>query len=283
MAESIAFFRMTAPLAFLIPSRDRHGDLARWQPTVQRAARRVGAEILVCDQSATPWPGLPGITVLHRPDLGGLPAARNVLLAATTAPLCCFLDDDTEIAADFAQRLLAQAAAEPAALGWGPVVEVRPVRLRRLFRCVQLGALADDRRLAGSRRGRPAAALFGCAMAFRTAAIRAVGFDARLPGYALGEDLDACLRLATHTGQRRPFRWCSDLRAIHHQAAANRSDRWRRGLAKGSFLHWLARRHGGGNPATALHLGLALLAASAGRGQEPAAPLAVWRGAGQSR
>ena len=269
---------MPAPLAFLIPSRDRPATLARWLPSVIRAAQHCGAEILICDQSAQPFPAAAQVQVLHRPALSGLPAARNVLLAATTAPVVCFLDDDCAIASDFGLRLLSHARQEPTALGWGPIVELRPIGLRRLFRVAQLGALADDRRLVGRRSDRPARALFGCAMAFRSAAIKAVGFDARRAGYALGEDLDACRRVAEQAGISQPFQWCADLRAVHHEERSGRADRWQRGRDKGRFLHWLARRHGHGNPATLLHLALALAAACAGRGREPAHPLAVLAG-----
>lgn len=269
-----------ARLAFLIPSKDRHGALARWLPSVLRAASRCRAAVLVCDQSAQPYPAPPGVAVLHRPGLPGLPAARNVLLAACPdAEVVCFLDDDTEVAGDFGQRLLAHAAGEPHAAGWGPVVELRPRRLRRLFRLAQFGALADVRRRIGRRHDVASDSLFGCAMAFRRAALGPVRFDARLRGYGLGEDLDFCRRLARHLGLRAPFHLCGDLRAIHHNDSTNRADPRARGEAKGRFLLWLARRHGAGNPATLGHLALALAAAASGGGQEPASLGGVLRGA----
>ncbi|MBA3686725.1 MAG: hypothetical protein H0W72_15995, partial [Planctomycetes bacterium] len=61
---------------------------------------------------------------------------------------------------------------------------------------------------------------------------------------------------------------------IHRRDGAQRADCFARGRAKGAWLRWLAGRHGRGNPATVLHLGLALLAAASGRGEEPA----DWRG-----
>ncbi len=264
---------MTA-LAFLIPSRDRHGELARWLPSVLRAAQRVGAAVLICDQSARPFPAPPGATVLHRPDLGGLPAARNALLAASTAGLVCFLDDDTEIAGDFATVLLALAAAEPGTVAWGPVVEIRPRAVRRLHRLAQLGVFHDPRRLLGRRRDQPTSALFGCCFAVRRAAAVATGFDARRAGYALGEDLDFCLRLRRLGG----LRFVRGLRAIHHRATAGRAGRPRRGRAKGTFLAWLAHRHGGHNPFTLLHLALAIGAAASARGEEPGTLSGIMRG-----
>jgi GT2 family glycosyltransferase len=259
-------------LAFLIPTKNRHAALGR---TLERllATRGPQDEVILCDQSAQPYAAPAGVRVLHRPDLNGLPAARNVLLATASAPIAVFLDDDTDLARDFGQKLRGIAAAEPDILGWGPVCETRPARLRRLFRLAQWGAFRDPRRLLGRRCDRPTRALFGCCFAVRRADALRVGFDARRPGYALGEDLDFCLRLGG------PLRFAESLRAIHRREGSGRAAPWARGLAKGRFLVWLARRHGGGNPATLLHLGLALAAAASGRGDEPASPWGVLAGA----
>jgi GT2 family glycosyltransferase len=184
-----------------------------------------------------------------------------------------FLDDDCEIAADFVARVAELAQQEPRTLAWGPVVETRGAWTRRAHRVAHLGAFHDDRRLLPRPSNRPTGALFGCCFAVRRDAAVRVGFDARRPGYALGEDLDFFRRLAgAHPGQ--VMRFDRRLRALHRQDGDDRADAYRRGLGKGAFLAWLARRHGQGNPATLLHLGLALLAAASGRGQEPA----DWRG-----
>lgn len=258
---------MTA-LAFLIPTRNRHDCLRRWLPSVQRAAQAVGAEVVLCDQSVTPFAAPPGVRVLHRPDLGGLPAARNVLLCAVSADVVCFLDDDTEVAPDLGVQLCALATSEPGLLAWGPVVEVRSDDIRRLHRLCQLGCLRDPRRLTIGPADHPTTALFGCCFAVRRQAALAVGFDDRRAGYALGEDLDFFLRLGRRWGPGR-VRFARCLWAIHHRNGADRADPLARGRAKAGFLCWLARRHGGGNPATLLHLALALASAAGGRGQEP--------------
>ncbi len=260
------------PFAFLIPTRDRHDALRRSLPLVQAAAKRVGATIIICDQSTQAFPATPGIQVLHRPDVGGLPTARNVLLRATEAELVCFLDDDTDVAADFAERALTLATQEPDVVAWGPVVETRSRTVRRLHRLAHLGVYADPRRLTGARRDRSTSALFGCCFVVRRAAALAVGFDARRPGYALGEDLDFFLRL------KGPKRFATDLRAIHRREGAERADPTARGAAKARFLRWLTARHGGRNPATLVHLGLALVAAASGAGQEPGSLGGVWAG-----
>jgi GT2 family glycosyltransferase len=237
-------------LAVLIPTKHRHAELARSLATVLPMAQACGAMVLVCDQSPEPF-AHPGVRVLHRPDLPGLPAARNALLAAMDAEVVLFLDDDTDVAMDLGCRLLALAATEPEVAAWGPVVERRPLSLRRLHRLFQLGALRDPRRLTDGPCDRPTMALFGCCCAVRRKAALAVGgFDARLTGYALGEDLDFCLRL--HAAGFR-LRFASGLQATHRGVGGQRP-----GLgAVLRFLRRTASRHGRGNPATPAHLALA--------------------------
>ena len=258
--------KLSPTIELLIPTRDRHAAL---RATLRRC--RI-LPWLICDQSATPYSAH---SVLHRPDLNGLPAARNVLLAASTADIVVFLDDDTDLAADFVEHLRECIMRWPNAAGWGPVLEVRPRAVRRIHRLVHLGCLHDPRRLTGARIDSPTSALFGACFAVRRKEALAVGFDARRPGYALGEDLDFCKRLAAG----REFRFCRDLRAIHRCDGANRADPAKRGRAKGEFLLWLARRHGGRNPLTIVHLLLALVVAALGGGREPASANGVMRGA----
>ncbi len=268
---------MMTPLAFLIPTKNRHGSLTRLLPSVLRAAQAAGAEVVLCDQSATPFAAPPGVRVLHRPDLGGLPAARNALLRAVDADVVCFLDDDTEIAADFGLQMRTLAAREPGLLAWGPVVEVRSDAIRRLHRLSQIGCLRDPRRQTTGPADHPTIALFGCCFVVRRHAALATGFDDRRRGYALGEDLDFFLRLGRRYGAGR-IRFARCLRATHHRDGGGRADPVARGRAKAGFLCWLARRHGAGNPATLLHLALALIAAAGGRGQEPGSLVGVAAG-----
>lgn len=255
-------------LAFLIPSRNRHTGLAHSLRTILPAAAAADAEVVVCDQSLTSFPAPAPVRVLHRPDLAGLPAARNALLRATDAEVVCFLDDDTDLAPDFALRVRELAANEPGMVAWGPVVEVRDARTRRLHRLAQHGIFRDPRRLTARRCDRPVRALFGCCFAVRRAAALRTGFDARRAGYALGEDLDFFLRL------EGGVRFAAALRAVHRRDGGDRADPMARGRAKAQFLVWLARRHGGRDPATLLHLLLALAAAASGLGHERGA----WRG-----
>jgi GT2 family glycosyltransferase len=250
----------------LVPTRNRHDCLRRSLPSW----RATGTRILLCDQSPTPFAAT-GVRVLHRPDIAGLPAARNALLAASDAEIVVFLDDDCEIAADFVSQVQRLARRETAVVAWGPVVEQRGRWTRRAHRVVHLGAFHDVRRLVSGRGDQPTNALFGCCFAVRRAAAAQVGFDARRPGYALGEDFDFFGRLTRAHGR---VRFARGLTAIHRRDGEDRATPFARGLAKGAFLSWTARRHGQGNPATLVHLLLALVGAASGQGQEPAA----WRG-----
>lgn len=252
----------------LVPTRNRHECLRRSLPSWLAT----GARIILCDQSAQPFAAA-GVHVLHRPDLAGLPAARNALLAASDAEVVVFLDDDCEIAADLVRVVRRLARSEPATIAWGPVVERRGRWTRRAHRIGHLGAFHDVRRLVGGRGDHPTNALFGCCFAVRRRAAERVGFDARRPGYALGEDFDFFRRLA-RAHPTAGMRFARDLVAVHRRDGEDRAEPFARGLAKGAFLLWIARRHGHGNPLTLGHLLVALVCAASGRGQEPA----DWRG-----
>ena len=238
-------------VSLAIPTRNRAHEIGLSLPLLLRSAG-VRA-VIVCDQSPTPVTN-PKVLVLHRPNLPGLPAARNVLLHATTADVVLFLDDDTDVAPDLARRIEALAATEPHIAAWGPVVEARGLWPRRLHRLLHLGCVRDGRRLTTGRCDREVRELFGCCFAVRrSAALAIAGFDARLPGYALGEDRDFCWRL--HEAGFR-LRFAKDLRAHHRAVGGQRPSL----SARLHYLRWFASRHGRGNPATVLHV---LLAAAA--------------------
>lgn len=241
-------------LVVLIPSKNRHTELARSLSTVLRMTRTCGALLVICDQSPRAFPETCGMRILHCPDLLGLPAARNVLSQGTNADVLLFLDDDTDVAPELGTRLMALAAAEPDVAAWGPVVETRGRWAQRLHRLLHLGCLRDARRLTSRRCDRPTRELFGCCFAVRRSAALAVGgFDARLPGYALGEDRDFCWRL--HAAGFR-MRFAKELRA-HHRAVGGQRPAL---AARLRYVRWFASRHGRGNPATVLHVLLTTIA-----------------------
>lgn len=260
-------------IAILVPTKQRPDALRE----TLAAALRCQAAIIVCDQSPQPSAVPPGVRLLHAPGLSGLPAARNRLLAAASAAdVVVFIDDDTTLDPYFVSNLARLVVTEPDLAGWGPVLESRSPRQQRWYRMAQWGCLKDPRRLLAGPSDRPTRALFGACFAVRRAAAQAIGgFDERRTGYALGEDLDHCLRLG-QAGYR--LRFSRSLSAVHRCDSAGRANADLRGRDKAQFLRWLARRHGGGDPATLLHLGLALAGAASGRGHEPASRAGVWRG-----
>lgn len=262
-------------LDFLIPTKNRPESLLRTLQSVSRAARISGAGILICDQSASPisLPNTVPARILHRPDLAGLPAARNVLLQASSAEVVCFLDDDVDLASDFGVVLKRLAESEPEIAAWGPVVETRGIWARRLHRLAQHGTQRDVRRLVPRRVDQETSALFGCAFAVRRGKALAIhGFDARMRGYGLGEDLDFFRRFAPNR-----VRFAAELRCIHRLDVRQRADSFKRGLLKARLALRLAR-HSQGDPCAPIHLALALAAAASGAGREPASPLGVLAG-----
>lgn len=261
----------------VIPTRNRHACLERSLPSLRKAAAAARAGIIICDQSQEPFIA-PDIETLHRPDLNGLPAARNVLLKQSCAEVVIFVDDDTDINPEFVVMVQRLALREPRMLAWGPVMETRGLWVRRLHRLAQLGVFADTRRHTHRPCDKPTTMLFGCCFAVRRLEALTVGFDARRPGYALGEDADFFQRLRNAHDGRRVSRFSDQLIARHRRDGHDRSNAFARGQAKGAFLHWWARHHGGGNPLTCAHLGIALVAASAGFGAEPADWRGIWLG-----
>lgn len=262
-------------LDFLIPTKNRCESLLRTLQSVSRSARQADAGILICDQSASPilLPHNLPARILHRPDLAGLPAARNVLLQASKADVVCFLDDDVDLASDFGLVLKRLAELEPEMAAWGPVVETRGIWARRLHRLAQHGAQRDARRLVSHRVDRETSALFGCAFAVRREkALNIHGFDARMFGYGLGEDLDFFRRFAPNR-----IRFAAELKCIHRLDVRQRADSFKRGILKARLALRLAR-HSQGDPCAPIHLALALAAAASGAGREPASPLGVVAG-----
>ncbi len=257
----------------VIPTKNRHDCLRRSLPSLLHAVSNSSATIIICDQSAESFND-ESVIVHHCPHLTGLPAARNFLLRVSDADVVLFLDDDTDIAPDFLQQLQWLIVHEPQLLAWGPVIETRPRAIRRLHRLSQLGVFVDPRRLTSRAHNYKTTLLFGCCFAVRRLAAIAVGFDERRSGYALGEDADFFWRLYLSNRRHCCARFSSTLRAIHRRDGHDRAQPWQRGFAKGQFLQWWARRHGGENPLTIVHLMIAAVAAASGYGQEPG----QWRG-----
>lgn len=270
---------MPLRVCIAIPSKDRHDSLNK----TLSSALACKVPILICDQSDEPYqPDTEQdsgqlVKVYHRPLIRSLPAARNMLLEASTAfDLVIFIDDDSDLAPSFVTICQQLAAEKPDCPAWGPVIEQRSRWQQRLSRLSQWGCFRDERRLTSGPNERQSRALFGCAFVVRRAAAQAIGgFDTSRLGYALGEDFDFFLRLSQRWGRSG---FSKDLHAVHREDGTNRASPLNRGAAKARYWVFLARRHGGGNPATLLHLGLALCGAASGLGREPGAALGVLKG-----
>ena len=110
-------------VAVAISTRDRPDALARCLESLQ-AGRVQPKEIVVADQSDTPSAAEPARRIAARP--GGLAAAQNDAVRATTAPVVAVLDDDC-VADHGWIEAIADAFADPE-LGFlsGPVLPLGP-------------------------------------------------------------------------------------------------------------------------------------------------------------
>lgn len=164
-----------------------------------------------------------GAVVITHPVNRGIAAARNSGVAAATAPIIAFLDDDCEPAADWAERLLAGYDETVAGAGGAIVPCTPPGPIQRYLdrhnplQPLELSLASSDRMLyrlrlylqrqwrtprtptpagpaAGPGSRRDVYSLVGANMSFRRGALLAVGgFDERFRFGA--EEVDLCLRL----------------------------------------------------------------------------------------
>jgi GT2 family glycosyltransferase len=141
--------------------------------------------------------------------LRGLTRQRKFGLSQVGSELVIFCDDDIVLKPDCLERLLGTLAEDPRIVAAVPFVEneTGPPPLRWRFLCA-LGAVPSlqpgryyasgisvpwrfqpptDRTLEGDW-------LYGCVMAWRTDAVRSLGFSTEFEGYGNGEDVDLTMR-----------------------------------------------------------------------------------------
>lgn len=184
---------MTPPIAVVICTLDRPGPLADAIADV-RVQLPEGGEIVVVDQSAVPSELPPGVVSIRAEP--GLPAARNLGLDHTRAPVVLFLDDDVRLM-DGCIAAHLRAYADPRVGGVVGRIEERVVRPNARGTTNRIGRGGRVRtNLEGHGRCR-IETLKGCNMSFRRQAITAVGgFDPGFGGTAFLEDADASTRVA---------------------------------------------------------------------------------------
>jgi len=223
----------TPGLAIAIPTRNRHVQLAKALDALAVVDLTGVTEILIVDQSSTPFNTSPWIDRFAAPlrllhlEVPGLCRARNAALQAVGAEVVLFLDDDVEPQPSLVQAHRRVYRERPRALGVaGREILPRGCKagpVRRVARKLLLGAV---RRYAARRRmyrayldedGYPVGLVLrsgffvcdfsrarrvkvmtprGCNMSFRRDPLLAVGgFDEGFIGIARREESDASLRL----------------------------------------------------------------------------------------
>jgi GT2 family glycosyltransferase len=201
-------------------------------------------EVIVADNASTDGAGamvaeeFPQVTLIRNAENRGFAAASNQAAAAARGRFLFFLNNDTEVPPHTLGRLLAHAAADPAAGMFGPrlrdpggTVQIsfrrRPtiaallhkvslVRWTGLFR----KAYKDYRRGSFAPDGvRPVDTLMGAAVFLPRAVFHGVGgWDER---YRFGvEDID----LSTTVGRSHPVVYAGDVEVIHHGRVSSRAN-----------------------------------------------------------
>lgn len=196
---------MAPPIAILLCTFERPAALADVLDDLRvelASAQLRDAELLVVDQGADPAVvaavvaahGPPGARVVWTEP--GLPAARNLGLRSTTAPVALFLDDDVRLGPGAVAAHLA-AYADPRVGGVVGRIDERVVRpnARRITNRVDRAGRVRTR-LDGDRRQR-IETLKGCNLSVRRVAVERVGgFDPGFAGTHFLEDADLSERLA---------------------------------------------------------------------------------------
>jgi glycosyltransferase involved in cell wall biosynthesis len=197
---------MGAPVSIVVPTRNRRASLVRALEGLLDQRPRGIAEVIVVDDGSTDGTGdvlaelaREGRIRSPRTEGSGAAAARNAGVAAAAGGVVACTDDDCEVPADWAARLLAaldDRARVAVAVG-GRVVAAaaasRPARLSQAITNGFVAVLNDDRE--------DAAFLTSNNVAYRADALRAAGlFDEGFRG-AGAEDRDLHERLRAGGGR----------------------------------------------------------------------------------
>jgi GT2 family glycosyltransferase len=161
------------------------------------------AEVIVVDQSAAAQPhneqmvrarADARLRYLYRPQ-PGLPAARNVAMRETTAPILIFLDDDVRVHAGCIAAHCA-AFADPRVSAVAGRIHERVLRPNSWFTRNEVDRWGRVRYQLDGDTARPVQAVKGANMSFRRAMLEQIGwFDEGYTGTAYLEEADVCERI----------------------------------------------------------------------------------------
>ena len=183
---------MKTTWAVIIPSYNRANDLKCMLPAVRRAARRVGAKIIVVDDGS-----LKPLLQKEYPDEqivvqnnAGPATARNLGAALSSASFLAFIDDDCEPSENWLVELERVLLANPNSIVGGKTVNGLSSSILSQVSQNVTNALVSFLTDAGGR-----AQFFpSCNLAITAEVFEAIGgFDTDY-GLAAGEDRDFCLR-----------------------------------------------------------------------------------------
>lgn len=246
---------MTAAVVVCTASREREPVLRR-SVAALLAGRRTPEEVLVVvdrepELEADLAASLPlGVRVLHTEGEGGNSAARNVGIAAASADVVAFVDDDGVADPGWLEGLMGALEADTRLVGAGGRVVPRwdgdgswlPGELLWVAGCTYAGHRDD----AG-----PIRNPIGCNMAFRRTGLVEVGgfateFGKNGNAYAICDETELCLRLARRYGDGRIV-YAPDATVEHHVSVTRLTMRQlaRRALSEGLSKGRLHRRHRG--------------------------------------
>lgn len=245
-------------ISVVIATKNRRADLLETTAAIMDQARSPN-ELIVVDQSDSDecgrhlkallgrTPPFPLIYIWDRAIIG-LPMARNRGFKASAGDLICYLDDDTTPAKDYLAQVERGFACFPE---WGGLSgrftqnEQLPVA-RRLGRCLfRLGIFRDERmRLGRIDSPREIRLMCGAACSFRREVLEQYQFDECLTGYALGEDVEFCLRAGRvfRFGAYPGAQWHHRRSSVGRLSPAEIRDMAR---ASAAYLRRLHRRHAG--------------------------------------
>ena len=256
--RDVSQIRAGMTMSLIIPTRNRPADLLETAEAILNQTR-LPDELIVVDQSLNAngerelqerlgcHPGINLIYIWDRA-ITGLPMARNAGFAASSGELICYLDDDITPSPDYLAQVERGFADFPAWAGLcGRFTDDQPVSaLRRLGRTLcRRGIFRDDRaRLSTMSRPAEVRLMCGGAACFRRKVLDEFAFDEHLTGYALGEDVEFCIR----AGRRFRFGGYPAARWHHRRSSAGRpvaQEMRRLARASAAYLRTVHRRHVG--------------------------------------